>query len=128
MVGSILDPNIEWNKIFKNKQINKMLHEFGKKDWIVKFSRFLKDGGNSGEVGFKNIRKGSRVDKKMMQKKLEEYGHSDYFYPLHIKESWIPFLTNIDLPYNPKILREEIIKRLYNNISFFEKKKIVLQG
>jgi len=122
MVGSILDTNLEWDEFFKNKQINKMLHEYGKKDRIVKFSKFLEDGGNSGEIGFKNIRKGSRVDKKLAQKELKKFEHSDYFYPLHIQESWVPFLTNIDLPYNPKILRKDIVKRLYNNIDFFEEK------
>jgi len=122
MVGSILDPNIKWDEFFKKKQINKMLHEYGKKDWIVKFAKFLEDGGNSGEIGFSNIRKNSRVDKRMIQKELDKYGHSDYFYPLHIKESWIPFLTDINLPYNPKILRDEVIKRLYSNIKFFKEK------
>jgi len=96
MVGSILNPEIEWNIFFKNKQIKKIKHEYGKKDGWVKFSKFIDpDAGNSGEIGFSNIPKKRKV--KFIQVSLEEFEHSDYFYDLHIKNSWVPFLTDQEL-------------------------------
>lgn len=122
LCGTILDPYLDWNDYIKTGQINKLLHEYGSKDDIVKFSSYLENGGNSGQEGFKNLHGKAKKQKYFSQKKLEEYGHSDYFYPIHINESWVPFLTESKSEYQSKILREEIFNRLQENIDFFELK------
>jgi len=123
MVGSILNPNTKWDEHIKGNfpQMKKLLHEHGLKDKFVWATRFIEDGGNSGEVGFLNIKKHTKIDKILTQVRYDNFDHSDYFLNLHIKENWIPFITDEKLPYKPEILRDEIINRLYENIESFSK-------
>ena len=123
LCGSILEPEIEWGKFFKRKQIKKVYHDYGINDTIVKWSKFVlgKYAGNSGEIGFKNI---PRKYRSRFIQVENNFGHSSYFLPLHMESTWLPFLLEdiLAVRYDRNILRREVIERLYESHENYNEK------
>lgn len=117
LCGSILKRKLNWQKYFDRGQIKMLYNDYGGLDGIVSFSPIvIRECGNSGKYGFKNIP--DTLQSKVVQ--TENYfGHSDYFFPLHIKENWIPKLVrnSKQFKFDNRILRPEIIDRIYSNQS-----------
>ena len=114
LCGSIITPIFNWNKFFQQKQLRIVFNHYGKQDWVVKFaSLFLgSKSGPSGEIGFQNPVK-SKYNEYFIQKKEEEFKHSDFFLSLHMHKYWAEFFLKSYNPFNydDKILRPEIIER-----------------
>ncbi len=113
LCGTILNPSISLAKYFKRKQIKQLRHEYGVDDGAVIFSKFVlgESSGNSGKEGFNNIPKKYR---KFVEQEKLSFDHSDYFLPIHMKTSWIPFLIGgKTFKFNTSILDSKILERLY---------------
>lgn len=115
LCGTILNPSVNLAKYFKKKQIKQLRHEYGLKDGVVRFSKTVlgENAGDSGKSGFLNIPK---KYKKYIEQEELSFDHSDYFLPLHMKTSWVPFLIGgKTFKFNADILDSRILDRLYKN-------------
>lgn len=114
--GSILSTESELDAFFSNNQISTILNDHGKREWYLKFTGFInKNFGEAGRLGFLNI---SPKYKSQIENRSHFLRHSDYFLPLHMKQNWLPFLKRhkYHADYDKKILRDQIIDRIYLNI------------
>lgn len=115
LCGTILNPEVNIVKYFKKKQIKQLRHEYGLEDGVVGFSKIVlgENAGNSGKEGFLNI---PNKYKKFIEQEELSFEHSDYFLPIHMKTSWIPFLIGgKTFKFNTDILDTKILDRLYSN-------------
>ncbi|MCB0699309.1 MAG: GNAT family N-acetyltransferase [Chitinophagales bacterium] len=118
LCGSILKHDLDWGAYFENGQIKAIYNDYGIQDKVVKYSKVvLKDGGNSGQIGFAEP---SRQPSCLTQVKNNYHDHSSYFLEIHMREKWAkwllqPRIANRTFKYNKKILRPEIIDRIYQN-------------
>jgi len=116
LCGSILSEKTEWREFFVRNQIRFLYNDYGKLDAIVRFSAYVIKGcGKSGQTGFQDI---PSKYKDVFVQKNNYFEHSDYFLEIHMRESW----ANILLPgkkfnYKKLILRNDVIERVYTNIS-----------
>ena len=114
LCGSILNTKLNWEPFFQSGQINSLYNDFGSLDDVVKFSRILEgDCGKSGKTGFVNIPEGYESKFKQANNYLK---HGGYFYEPHMKAYWLPILLPKTIKYDKNIVRDDVIKRIYNNI------------
>lgn len=113
LCGSILNSKTDFTSYINQNQFRKLYNDHGTLDYFLLFSRLVSNRyGRAGKIGFKNIPK---IHRKYIINRKNYKGHSDYFLPLHIEKNWIQELIssrNIGT-YNSKILKNEIIERLY---------------
>lgn len=85
--GSIVETDFPWTQIIANGQVKRVLNEYGGMDfWAGTVANFVNDAGPSGRFGFED--QGHAIQ----QRHYPGFRHSDYFKPLHYRETWIPFL------------------------------------
>lgn len=123
LCGSILNENLDWKSYFENKQIKRIYNDYGTRDWIVDISKFiLSDSGKSGMVGF-SIRGKYNKEKHFLQNP-NNFKHSDYFLPLHMKNNWVPFIIDKQA-YDKNILPDKIFKRLQDTNQFHSNNEVI---
>ena len=86
--GAIVGRSYPWSTYFSRDCVRAVLNDFGRQDfwaWVVAW--VVKDGGQSGYRGFTDT-----ADGRVIQIEHEEFRHSDYFFTLNYRESWLPFL------------------------------------
>lgn len=115
LCGSILNTKTDWHPFFESGQLTYLLNDFGTVDDVVTLSRFvMRDCGNSGKKGFSKVPEKFRNS---FHQKQNNFGHSDSFLPLHMTENWAKvLLPEKTFKYEKRILRNEIIDRIYSNI------------
>ena len=88
LCGSIVPQDYDWNQLFENGQVNRVLNECAKKDIVVKAAPFfVQDAGPSGAHGFDQNSDGA-----LCQRSISKFGHSDYLHVLNFTNNWFPFL------------------------------------
>ena len=95
LCGSIVRRDFDWAGKLSTGQVNAVLNESGGKDiWAQHVDWFVADAGSSGRNGFDSQADG------LYERHNPLLGHSDHFYPLNVRENWIPFLNGY-LPKDP---------------------------
>jgi pimeloyl-ACP methyl ester carboxylesterase len=89
LCGSIVQRDYPWSSIIlERKQVKEVLNDFGRLDfWAGTVGWLVEDAGPSGQQGFSDD-----AQQRVFQREHSEFRHSDYFYRLHYKDSWVPFL------------------------------------
>lgn len=95
LCGSIVPRDFDWDAAFGNKQVKRVLNDYGSKDvWPRVAEWVIRDAGGSGYAGFQRLAEGNVV-----QRRNQFWGHSTYFTLLNFEERWMPFLANgVDPP------------------------------
>jgi len=89
LCGSIVHPRFPWTEVFAQRRVEAVLNDYGTADRWTRFVGFaIADGGPSGATGFS-------ADGPIVQRRLEGWGHSDFFYRTHFT-SWLRFLLHKD--------------------------------
>ena len=88
LLGNIIEKDFNWDKLKDAGKVGKILSYTGEKDWILKYSVFIKGLGNAGKVGF------SKKYEYLEEKKYTDLDHSDMFGTNNMEKYWIPFLEN----------------------------------
>jgi pimeloyl-ACP methyl ester carboxylesterase len=116
LCGSIIPQGYSWKHRFNVQQVNYVLNECGRKDWVVKLAAWvIKDAGPSGAFGFDNHK-----NVNLHQRHNYGFRHSDYLYPLNYKENWIPFLRGERNPIDRILEKGPMNWRfLIRNVIFF---------
>ena len=87
LCGSIVAEDYPWTRMIP-QQCSRVLNDFGRKDFWAKIAEWLiDDAGASGSKGFSD-----EAECRVIQRKHNEFKHSDYFYSLNYRRNWIPFL------------------------------------
>src|SRR5262249_24374025 len=86
--GSIVRPDYPWSRMIEAGRVSRVVNEYGHKDmWARVVGWVVEDAGPSGHEGFSDTA-GGRV----VQRLHPEFRHSDYFYPLNYRYTWVPVL------------------------------------
>ena len=89
--GSIVPPDFAWSQL-DGGRFSRLLNEYGHRDvWVRLVEWIVEDAGPSGGRGFSDT-----AADRVIQRKRPEFRHSDYFYALNYKKSWVPFLKGDD--------------------------------
>jgi pimeloyl-ACP methyl ester carboxylesterase len=92
LCGAIVREDYPWNDMVAAGRINRVLHDYGRKDiWARMAIWLISDAGQSGYKGFEQEAGGTVV-----QRRHAWYRHSDYFNRTNFVERWIPFLGGTD--------------------------------
>ena len=87
--GSIVRRDYDWSARIKSGQVERVLNEYSRKDiWSRVAEWVIADGGSAGAKGFVDTANGAVV-----QREYRFWRHSSYFFDLHQRASWIPFLA-----------------------------------
>ncbi|MCR5868505.1 hypothetical protein [Aquincola sp. J276] len=87
--GSIVRRDYDWGARIESGQVERVLNEYSRRDiWARVAEWVIADGGSAGAKGFDNTAGGAVV-----QREYPFWRHSSYFYNLHQRESWMPFLA-----------------------------------
>jgi hypothetical protein len=87
LCGSIVRRDYGWGALIESGRVGAVLNDYGGKDfWSERAESIISDGGASGARGF------STQHPQLYQRYRPLFRHSDYFYPLNYRETWIPFL------------------------------------
>jgi len=87
--GSIVRRDYDWSARIKSGQVERVLNEYSRKDiWSRVAEWVIADGGSAGARGFVDAANGAVV-----QREYRFWRHSSYFFDLHQRASWIPFLA-----------------------------------
>jgi GNAT superfamily N-acetyltransferase len=110
MFGSILSPDLDLSLFFSKNQLMELLHEVGRRDWVVPLSKFAlgKHAGKSGKLGFEDITPKYRP--RIRQEFYDKFSHSDAaFLKHHIEQTWVPFLLEQPYKVRKQILGDETL-------------------
>jgi len=113
LCGSILSEHTEWEFLFNRGQLNLLYNDYGELDNIVRLSSFIRGCGKAGKIGFSDI---PPLYKEKILQKMNFLNHSEYFSDRRMLENWGGKISLPKIKYDKKILRSEIIERIYTNI------------
>jgi hypothetical protein len=86
--GSIAPVRFPWTALAANGQVRRILNDYGKLDiWTRAVEWVVQDAGPSGSKGFEDTAGGI-----VTQRFRPHFRHSDYFYMLNYRQTWVPFL------------------------------------
>lgn len=89
LCGSIVRRDYPWDRRFQQRQVERALNDFGRRDiWVRVAEAVIEDAGSSGYRGFEGS-----TDARLIQRRHESWSHSDYFYTLNYDRNWIPFFV-----------------------------------
>ena len=94
LCGSIVRRDYPWRQCFERGQVKRVLNDYGRRDiWVRVAETVIEDAGESGYRGFDDT-----TDPRLIQRRHEDWRHSDYFYTLNYDRNWIPFLAGAHDP------------------------------
>ena len=92
LCGSIVRRNYPWTERLKTGQVVRVLNDYGRRDLWVRLAEWvIADAGPSGARGFTDLGNG-----KVSQLFRPWFSHSDYFYEVNYRNTWVPFLKGED--------------------------------
>jgi hypothetical protein len=92
LCGSIVRRDYDWGAVIESGRVDAVLNDYGGRDfWPRLAERTISDGGASGARGF------STHHPQLYQRYRPQFHHSDYFYALNYRQTWMPFLEG-DVP------------------------------
>jgi hypothetical protein len=87
LCGSILPEDFDWALIFRRDQVGHVRNEYGAKDfWAGIVKHFVRGAGDTGRRGF------GLDNETFAEQKFDYFGHSAFFYELHMKDHWVKHL------------------------------------
>lgn len=87
LCGSIVRRDYDWGALIESGRVDAVLNDYGGRDfWPKAAESTISDGGASGTRGF------LMPHPNLYQRYRPQFQHSDYFYALNYRQTWIPFL------------------------------------
>lgn len=94
--GAIVARSYPWQTCIQSGNARAVLNQYGGNDfWARVVEWVVPDAGQSGLRGFDN------PSPALTQQYRPQFGHSDYFYDLNYRDTWIPFLQG-------SVIKEEV--------------------
>ena len=109
--GSILSKNFDWSTLIARNQVNQVRNEYSRLDiWARFVKKFIKATGSSGYSG-SSYRRPNFFEERF------DYDHSDYFSGNHMKEFWLPFLSQSTPIFCVRLGRDFVLDDYYQTLS-----------